>query len=74
MVWSKWYPCWCLEMERGREDVAILLDDVGYSTVIDFGCVSSRILWIKFKFSRVTLCVMVWYYPNEGIGEERKRF
>ena len=32
------------EMERAREGVAILLKDVWHSAVIDFGCVSSRIL------------------------------
>ena len=32
--------------------------------------VSSRILWIKFKFSRVNVCVVVGYGPNEGDGEE----
>ena len=26
------------------------LNDVWHSTEVDFGCVSSRILWIKFKF------------------------
>ena len=31
------------EMERGREGVAILLNDVWLSAVVDF-------LWIKFKF------------------------
>ena len=40
------------EMERDREKVAILLKDVWHSAVIDVGCVSFRILWIKFKFSR----------------------
>ena len=35
------------EMERTREGVAVLLNDVWHSAVIDFGCVSSRILWIK---------------------------
>ena len=39
------------EMERAREWVAILLNDVWHSAVVDFGCVRSRILWIKFKFS-----------------------
>ena len=34
------------EMERARERVSILLSDVWHSTVVDFGCVSSRILWI----------------------------
>ena len=42
--------------------------------MIDFVCVSSRILWIKFKFSRVKVCVVVGCGPNEGIGEERERF
>ena len=41
--------------------------------MIDFGYVSSRILWIKFKFSRVKVCVVVRYGPSEGIGEERER-
>ena len=52
-------------MERARE--------VWHSAVIDFGCVSSRILWIKFKFSRVKVCVVVGYSPNVE-GEERDRF
>ena len=38
------------EMERAREGVAILLNDVCYTAVIDFVCISSRTLWIKFKF------------------------
>ena len=42
--------------------------------VIDLGCVSSRILWNKFKFSRVKVCVVVGYGHNEGIDEERERF
>ena len=32
------------EMERAREVVATMLNDVWHSAVIDFGCVSSRIL------------------------------
>ena len=36
--------------------------------------VSPRILLIKFKFSRVKVCVVVGYGPNEGDGEERDRF
>ena len=32
--------------------------------------VSSRILLIKFKFSRVKVDVVVGYAPNEGDGEE----
>ena len=41
--------------------------------VIDFGCVNSRILWIKFRFSKVTNCVVVGCGPNEGNGEEREK-
>ena len=36
-------------------------------------CVSPRILWIKFKFSSVKVCVVVGYGPNVK-GEERDRF
>ena len=42
--------------------------------MIDFGCVSSRILWIRFKLLKDKGCVVVGYGPNEGIGEERDRF
>ena len=38
------------EMERAREEVAVLLSDVWHSVVIKHGRVSPRILWIKFKF------------------------
>ena len=37
------------EMERAREGVTILLNDLWHSAVVEFGCVSSRILWIKFQ-------------------------
>ena len=43
------------------------------SAVIDFGCVSSRIFWIKFRFSRVKICLVVEYGSNEGDDEERDR-
>ena len=42
--------------------------------MIDFWCVSSRILWIKLKLSRVKVCVVVGYGPSEGGDEERNRF
>ena len=61
-------------MERYREGVAILLNDVWHSVVVDFGCVSSRTFWIKLKFSRVSVCVVVGYSPNEGDGEESDMF
>ena len=58
-------------MERSREGVAVLLNDVWLIAVVKSECVSSRILSIKFKFSRVKVCVVVRYGPNEGDGEER---
>ena len=48
------------------------MSDVWHSAVVKHGCVSPRILWIKFKFSRVKVCVVVGYGPNEGDGEERE--
>ena len=63
------------EIERAREGVVILLNDVWHSAMVHFRCVSSRILSIKFKFSRFKVCVVVvGYGPNEGDGEERDRF
>ena len=50
------------------------MKDVWYSAMVNFGCVSFRILWIKFKFSRVKVCVVVGYSPSEGDGEKRDRF
>ena len=61
------------EMERARKGVAILLNDVLHNAAIDFECVNSKILYIKFEFSRVKFCVM-GYSPNERDGEERNRF
>ena len=61
------------EMERAREGVAILLNDVWHSGGINFGCVSSRIVWINFNFSRVKVCVVVGYSPSEENVEERDR-
>ena len=60
-------------MERAREGMAILLNDVWHSAVIDFGCVSSRIPRIKFKISGVKVCLVVRYGPNAGDGEEKDR-
>ena len=54
--------------------MSVLLNDVWYSAVIDFECVSFRIPWIKFKFSRAKVCVVVGYGPNEGDCKEREGF
>ena len=52
------------EMERAREGVASLSNDVWHSTVVELRCVSFRILWIKFKFLKVKVCVVVGYGPK----------
>ena len=56
-------------MERATEGMTILLNEVWHNAVVDFECVGSRILLIKFKLSRVKVCVVVGYGPNEGDGE-----
>ena len=62
------------EMERDREGVAIHLNDVWYSAVVDFGCVSFRILWINSGFQGLKYVWWWGYGPNKGDGEERDRF
>ena len=57
------------EIKKAREGVAILMNNMLHSVVIDFRCVSSRTLWVKFKFSRVKVCL-----GNRGEFEERERF
>ena len=49
------------EIEMVRGGVAILTNDALHSAVIDFGCVSSRLILLKFKFSRVKICVALVY-------------
>ena len=61
-------------MERLRKGVAILLNGVWHSVVIEFRCVSSKILWNKFRFSMVNIYVVVEHGSNEGNAKERERF
>ena len=65
--------CGVQEIERAREGLAILLSDVWHSVAMDFGFVSFRILWIKSRFSKVKVCVLVRYTPSEGDGKEKER-
>ena len=62
------------ETERARKSVAIFTNDECHSAVNDFGYVSSRTLWVKFKFSMVKACVVVEYSPTAGDVEEKERF
>ena len=41
-----------------------------HSAVVIFGCVTFRMLWVKFKFSSIKVCVVVEYSPTEGNVEE----
>ena len=56
-----------LEMETALEGMAILLNDEWHSAMEKCGYVSSRILWIKFKFSRFKVCVVVGHGPMKEI-------
>ena len=58
------------EMERAKEEVAVLLNNVWDSGVVKSGYVSSRILWIKFKFSRVKF---VWWWGTAPMKEIVKK-
>ena len=58
------------EIERTREGLVVLLNDVWHVAMIEFQYISSRILWVKFKFSRIKVCGVVGYGPTEGIVEK----
>ena len=53
------------EIKRAREGMVVLMTDEWHNAVIGFGCVSSKILWVKFKFSRIKVCVVAVYGPTE---------
>ena len=62
------------EMKRAREGVAVLLNDVCHIVVTVFGCVSSRILWIKFSSQ---VFKFVWWWgtpPMKELVKKGKRF
>ena len=63
-----------LQVFKRLKGVAFLISNEWRSTVIRFGCVSSRILWVKFKFSRVKVCGVAVYGPTEREIEEREMF
>ena len=62
------------EIERAREVVAVLMKDEWYSVMTDFGCVSSKVIWVKFKFSLVKICVVVKNSSTEEAIKEMKSF
>ena len=62
------------ELERAREKVTVLLNDVWHSAVVKYGCVNSRNLWIKFKFSMVKVSVMVGNGPMREMVKKVRGF
>ena len=60
---------------RAKEGVAMMMNDVWFEAVVGYGCVSSRMLWVKFKFARVKLCVVAVYGPcNDRKECEKDKF
>ena len=53
------------EIERAKEDVAILLNSVWHSVVIDFECVTSRILLLNSNFQGLKQ-VLWWGIVKKG--------
>ena len=51
--------------------MVVLKNDMRHIPVINFGCISSKILWIKFRFSRVKVCEVVGYGSIEGDCEKK---
>ena len=54
--------------------MGVLMKDEWHNAVIDFRCIIFRTIWIKFKFSRLKMCVGVVYGPTEGKVVEKERF
>jgi len=60
---------------RGKEGVAVLLSDEWYKALVAYKCICSRVMWVKFKFDRVKVCLVVAYGPvNDRSDEEKVRF
>ena len=60
------------EIERARKCVVILTNDVCHSAVINFRCVNTRNLWVKFKFSKVEICLMVRMISMRGMSKKER--
>ena len=61
------------EIERAREGLAVLMNDEWRNAMIGVRYVSSRIVWVKFKFSRIKVCIVAVYGLKEGKVKERLR-
>ena len=59
--------CGMMVSLRAKEAVAALMNDVWHSADTDFGYVSSKARFVKFKFIELKVCVvMVVYDHTEG--------
>ena len=56
--------------ERARGGVAILLNNVWYSAVVDFGCVSSRISGLNSRFEGL---MFMWWWGMAPMKEMVKK-
>ena len=59
-------------VERTREAVAVLSNDVWHSTVIDFGCVSLESYGLRSSFQGLKYLVVVGYDPTEGDVKQKR--
>ena len=55
--------------------VATMMNEVWFGAVVGYDCVSSQMLWAKFIFERVKLCVVTVHGPcNDREEGEKDKF
>lgn len=60
---------------RGKEGVAVLMNDEWFAAMVGYECVNSRLLWVKLRFKKVKLCIVVAYGPcNDRSVREKDKF
>ena len=60
---------------RGREGVAIVVSERAKRCVKGYGCVSSRVVWVRLKVGRERWAVVCVYAPtNDCKADEREKF
>ena len=61
--------------ERAKEGVGVLMNEEWYKALVKYECVSSRVIYVKFKFKRVKMHIVVAYGPlNDRKKEEKDKF
>ena len=56
MVWVNSICEGVQDGEHSWDGVAILLEDMWYGAVVEFGCVRPGMQWVKLTFSRIKVC------------------